>query len=45
MVGKLFLYAVLLPLALLLLASAVAAVRGAIATGREEKKGRMPEHW
>lgn len=44
-IGKLFLYTVLLPLALLLAVSAIAAVRGAWQAKREEKRGKMPEHW
>lgn len=44
-IGKMFLYTVLLPLGLLLLVSAVAAVRGALAAKCEERRGRMPEHW
>lgn len=43
--GKVFLYFVLLPTALLLLVSGIAAVRGAWAAKREETSGRMPEHW
>lgn len=43
--GKLFLWCVLVPFAVLMFVSFGKAVQGAIAAKREEKKGRMPEHW
>lgn len=43
--GKLFLWVVLVPIALLFTISFGKAIAGAIAARRDEKSGKMPEHW
>ena len=43
--GKLFLWCVLVPFAILMLISFGKAVQGALSAKRKEKKGKMPVHW